>query len=1201
MQFTHLHVHSHYSLLDGLGKIDQLLNRAKELGMTSLALTDHGAMYGAIEFYEAAKEMGIKPILGSEVYVAPRRHTDKSSKEDTKPYHLLLLAENIEGYKNLLKLTSIAHLDGYYYKPRVDKELLRQYSKGLIAASACLIGEVPRAVLSGQMERAEAAIKEHQEIFGKENFFLEIQDHPEIIDQSRANKAIIDLAKKLKVPLIATNDIHYVKSEDREPHDILVCVQTGKTVEDADRMTYDGDFSMTDPKDIAAAFIDVPEAISNTAKIAKRCNVELQLGKEILPIYPLPKEKTDNDYLRELCEKGLKNRYGDKVTKEIRERLDYELETVKKMGYASYFLIVQDFVNYAKDRGILVGTRGSAAGSLITYLLNVTDLDPIAYGLFFERFLNPDRIEMPDIDIDFADTHRHEVLEYVRKKYGEDRVAGIITFGTMAARAAVRDTGRALGLSYADVDRIAKLVPPPVQGRHIPITQSLQDSQELRAVYEQEPAAKRLLDMASKLEGTVRHASQHACAIVITRDPLTSYVPLQKAQKGDVEHITQYSMNPVGHIGLLKMDFLGLANLSTISRTLEIIEAVWGQKIDIRNLPLDDKKTFGLLGRGDTTGVFQLESSGMKRYIKDLKPTTLEDITAMVALYRPGPLQFIESFINRKHGRETINYPHPLVENALEATYGIPVYQEQVMQIAKDMALFTGGEADTLRKAMGKKIAKLMAEMKIKFISGAMRNKIPEAKAKEVFKMLEDFAAYGFNKSHAACYALIAYQTAYLKTYYPAAFMAALMTSDLGDLDRIAIEIEEAERMGLKVLPPDVNESFVYFGVVVDKKYPVPIKNDSQAPKVIRFGLGAIKNVGLGVAESIVHERKDGGPYKSFADFTARTSKIGQEGGNSIINKKTVESLAKSGALDSLIERNRCLTNVDTILKFTGSKAKVSKDQIGLFGETSGVEAPEEKMELAGAEPASEKQRLAWEKELLGIYLSEHPLKGLAEHIATNADQIDSLSNKRDGEAAVVIGIVTTIKKITTKNGQPMAFVGLEDISGRTEIIIFPKVLEDNIELWQADKIVEVRGKISTKDNATKILADKVSEVDLDKLPQKPKEEFEEIDLENDEPIILESKVESKKLKADQSQNTNHKPPVTNHKTTTKEFVIKLPRGAKKELLIEIKKILEKHRGKVPVVLNIPTDGTFERVPTKALVQPSQELDEEIEKLFRST
>jgi len=1180
-KFVHLHTHSHYSLLDGLGKPDQLLDFAKEQGMDTLALTDHGAMYGAIEFYEEAKSRDMKPIIGVETYIAPRGMTDKTAQLDSKAFHLVLLAKNFEGYQNLLKLVSEAHLHGYYYKPRIDKELLRKHSKGLIALSACLGGEIPNQLLNGTAEKAVEIAKEYQSIFGQGNFFLELQHHPDIPSQTIANEGVIELAKKLDIPLVATNDIHYVKSEDRAPHELLVCVQTGKTVQDADHMTYDGDFSMRSPADMAKAFEDVPEAIENTVKIAEMCNVDIPLGKEILPIFPLPKGKSDNEYLKELCLANLEKRYPGRVNKEIKDRLEYELSVIANMGFAGYFLIVQDYVNYAKNHEILVGPgRGSAAGSIVTYLLNITDLDPLEHGLLFERFLNPDRIEMPDIDIDFADTQRHLVLDYIRKKYSDEHVAGIITFGTMAARAAVRDTGRALGMAYGDVDRIAKLVPPPVQGRHIPLEKSVVDNAELKAVYDAEPATKQLLDMAMKLEGTVRHASQHACAIVISRDELTSYTPLQTAQKGDVAHVTQYSMKPVGHLGLLKMDFLGLSNLSIIGRALSIVEAVWGQKIDIHKLPIDDKATYELLGRGETTGVFQLESSGMKRYIKELKPTKLDDITAMVSLYRPGPLQFIESFINRKHGREKVSYPHPLVQNALEPTYGIPVYQEQVMQIAKDMAKFTGGEADTLRKAMGKKIAKLMAEMKVKFINGSVNNGVEKETATAIFKMLEDFAAYGFNKSHAACYALIAYQTAYLKTHYPAAFMAAIMTSDLQDNDRIGIEIEEANSIGLKVLPPDVNESFVDFGVVVEKGTPVPINNESQSPKIIRFGLAGIKNVGVGVAEAIVKERKAQGPYQNIANFISRLSGVGSQAGSAVINKKSIEALAQSGALDCLVERNTCLHNMEKILQFAGHKSRLPSSQVALF-DTLGVQMPEESLKLEEIAPATDKQKLAWEKELLGIYLSEHPLQQIANSIKGKTTEVAKLSLDDDNKEVRVIGVIGRIKKITTKAGQAMAFATIEDLSGQIELILFPRVLEESAELWQSDVIVDVRGKVSTKDNALKILVNKARLIDPDNLT-------ETIETEEDDFNLPAPRKEDKSKEAKPSK-----------KKSVAEYTIALPRGTKKDLLLKFKDVLEKFPGDSTVILLIPQNSHIEKVMTRTKVTPSKELDQAIENILR--
>ncbi|MEX0594739.1 MAG: DNA polymerase III subunit alpha, partial [Patescibacteria group bacterium] len=779
-QFVHLHVHSHYSLLDGLGKVPELINKAKEYDMPALALTDHGVLYGAIEFFNEAKKAGIKPIIGQEAYIAPRKMSDKAAGVDTKPYHMVLLAKNLEGYKNLIKITSAAHLEGYYYKPRVDRDFLSRHSTGLIGTTACLASETSRLILDGRFDELEETVKTYQEIFGKDSYYLELQHHPSIPEQQVVNQHIKDLAKKLKMPLIATNDTHYVNADDRVSHDQLVCIQTGRLVSDTNRMLYTGDFSLKTAEEMAKAFTDVPEAIANTVKIAEMVDLEIPQGQNLLPKFPLPPNETEESLLKKWCEDGLKVRYN-KITPEIRQRLDYELETVFRMGFPGYFLIVADFLRFARSKGIVVGPgRGSAAGSIMAYAAGITNVDPLKYGLLFERFLDPSRISMPDIDMDFEDVRRGEVIDYVRAKYGDDHVAGIITFGTIMARAAVRDVGRVLGAQYNHVDAIAKAVPTPIQGRHVPLEKSIKEAPELKVIYDSDPEAKQILDSAVKLEGTIRHASQHACAIVISDAPLEQYAPVQQSQGGDVHQVTQYSMDPIEKIGLLKMDFLGLSNLTTIRQCCEIIEAVHGQTVDIYNLPLDDKKTYKLLARGETTGVFQLESSGMKRYIKELQPTQFEDIVAMVALYRPGPMQWIQSFINRKNGKEKIEYLHPLAKDSMTETYGIPVYQEQVMRLSKDMCGFTGSEADTLRKAIGKKIPKLMKEMKEKFITGAVKNGVAEKKASEIWDQLEDFAAYCFNKSHAVCYALIAYQTAYLKANIPDCFMAALMTSDLG-------------------------------------------------------------------------------------------------------------------------------------------------------------------------------------------------------------------------------------------------------------------------------------------------------------------------------------------------------------------------------------------------------------------------------------
>jgi len=1049
MKFVHLHTHSHYSLLDGLGKIPQLVSRAKELGMDALALTDHGAMYGAIEFYQACQKAGIKPIIGVEAYVAPNSRHDKRAKIDDHPAHLVLLAKNNQGYNNLLILTSKAHLEGFYYRPRIDKELLREYGNNLIGMSACLGGAIPRALLAGRWEDAVNLVAEHKEFFGEGNFYLELQDHPELEDTVKVNNLIIRLARETNTPLVATKDIHYVNPDDADAQDLLTCVQTGKLVSDTDRMNMkEYDSSMRSPEHMAEAFAHVPEAIENTVKVAEACNVEIELGKNILPVFEVPGGKTDNEYLRELCLKGLPDRYPD-ADESIRERLEFELKTIERMGFSSYFLIVADFVNWARAQDIMVGPgRGSAAGSIISYILKITDINPLLYGLLFERFLNPDRISMPDIDLDFADDRRAEVIKYVTNKYGEDKVAGIITFGTMAARAAVRDTGRVLGWPYGEVDRIAKLIPPPIQGRHIPLEKSVKDNPELREVYEGDARVKELLNLSMKLEGTVRHASQHACGIVIGDRPLTEYVPLQKAQNGDVEIVTQYSLHPIEDIGMLKMDFLGLANLTIIQNTIDIIEAVYKEDIDIDKIPLDDKKTFDLLGRGETTGVFQLESDGMKRYIKELKPSEMEDIIAMVALYRPGPMQWIDSFIRRKHGKEEIQYEHPSMENALKNTYGIPVYQEQVMQISKDMAGFTGGEADTLRKAMGKKIASLMNEMKAKFVEGSVAKGVPKQKAQSVFSHLEDFAAYGFNKSHATCYAMIAYRTAFLKAHYPNCFMAALMNSDAQNIDRITIEVEECRKMGLEVLPPDVNESFGKFGIV-------PNTNK------IRWGLLAIKNLGSDIIETIVKERKKNGPYKDIEDFISRVTSRN-------FNKKSLDALIRSGALDCFGERGQLLANIEVLLEYNRVIQKeIDSGQSSLF--SGSPQFSRTGLKLHPAPELSKKEKLQWERELLGLYVTEHPFGDIKSLVGDAVMSIADLARQREGFVKIG-GIITTIKKILTKKNETMIFAKLEDTSGDVELVVFPTVYRDFAAVWAEDNAILVSGKISDKDGENKVI-----------------------------------------------------------------------------------------------------------------------------------
>lgn len=870
-KFVHLHTHSHYSLLDGLSKIDDLLARIKELGMDAVAITDHGALYGAVEFYKKAKKAGVKPILGVEAYIAPR---DRFSREPGERYnHLILLAENLAGWKNLIKIVTKAHLEGFYYKPRMDKEILREYHEGLIATSACLGGEVNQALLNNRFEDAKRIALEYEDIFGKGNFFLEIGDHPNIPETVKARPEIIRLSRETGIPLVATQDSHYLRPEDAEYHDILLAVQTGNRLSDDDRLTLKADdFSINSPEAMAEKFKDIPEAVENTVKIAERCNAELELGKVLLPDFPKPEGKTADEYLRELVMERIGGRFSpEEQTTELKERLEYELSVIEKTGFADYFLIVQDLTNWAKLHGIAVGPgRGSAAGSLVSYILGITDVNPLPYDLLFERFLNPERIQMPDIDIDFADTRRDEVLAYAREKYGENRVAQIITFGTMAARAAVRDAGRALGLSYGFCDQVAKLIP-----FNLKLDETLEKVPELKDLYDTNPDAKRVLDAARHLEGVARHASVHACGTVISKDDVVNHVPLQIAPQDRANVITQFDMRSVEDLGLLKIDLLGLKNLTIIEETVRLIKELRGEDLTISELPLDDKKTFELLQAADTTGVFQFESSGMRRYMKDIVPTELEDLVALVALFRPGPMELIPSYIKRKHGKEKITYLHPKLEPILKTTYGIGVYQEQMMRIATDLAGYTLPEADTLRKAIGKKIKSLLDEQEEKLMSGLVKNGIDKRTAKAIWGLFPPFARYGFNKSHAVCYALIGYRTAYLKAHYPEEFMAALLNAEVSDIDRIAFLVAEAKQRGIEILQPDINKSFVNFTPEGDK---------------IRFGLLAIKNVGEAITRGIIEERLRRGPFASFVDFLSRVQ-------HKDLNKKSLESLISRGVL----------------------------------------------------------------------------------------------------------------------------------------------------------------------------------------------------------------------------------------------------------------------------------------------------------------
>lgn len=1070
VDFVHLHNHTHYSLLDGLQKVPQMLDRAEELGMSALAITDHGTLSGAIEFYKAAKAKGIKPIVGMEAYVSARKHTDKSSAEDRNPYHLTLIAKNKAGYKNLMKLSTIASLEGFYYKPRIDHELLEKYSEGLIALSGCLGGELGTFISNDQYDQALDTAKWYMKTLGKENYYLELQPHVDWAPQKKLNQCLKKIAKELGLGMVVTGDCHYSTEAEHYPHDILLCVQTGSNIDDPNRMKLEMDLSMQPGSYFMERFKDTPEAITNTVKIAQMCDLEIELGKILIPRFPsVPKSETEKSYLRKLVYQGAANRYTDipkedldkineskvvaKLDKKVQDRIEYELKVIGEMGYEGYMLIVADLINWSKNQGIVCGPgRGSAAGSIIAYCTNITELDPIKYDLLFERFLNPDRVSMPDIDMDYADDRREEVIAYATEKYGQDRVAQIITFGTMAARNAVRDTGRVLGVPYGEVDAIAKNIPAPIQGRHIPLKVSIKESPELSQVYNSNSKAKEIIDVAMTLEGTIRNAGTHAAGVVIAPEPLVEYTPLTRASKGGVA--TQYSMNPIEEIGLLKFDFLGLSNLTVIKNALRIIKKVYKKDIDINAIPIDDKKTFELLSRGDTTGVFQLESAGMKRYLRDLQPDQFEDIIAMGALYRPGPMQWIEDFINRKHNPNLVTYGHPKMESALKETYGIIVYQEQVMQIAKDLSGFTGGQADTLRKGIGKKIPEVLAKMKKEFIDGAIKhNDVDKKFIEDLWKSLEDFAAYSFNKSHAACYALIAVQTAYLKSHYPPAFMAALLTSDQENLDRIAIEVAECRKMGIEVLPPDINESYLEFAVVPESGN-------------IRFGLGAVKNVGKGPVEKIIEARSDGGAFKSIEDFAQRVDAT-------VINKKVMESLIKCGAFDGMGDRDTLLNNVDKITTYASRVQKNAlSGQIDIFGTLS----EDEKLPPISLDAPSGKldprAHLMWEKELLGLYISTHPLDDFNNYLRHKTQSIKDFDKSKDGMPIVTGGIITTMRKIYTKKNDPMAFVGVETLDGDVELIVFPKSYMKYEQLWVPDNVVEIKGKINARDREGKATDD---------------------------------------------------------------------------------------------------------------------------------
>ncbi len=1158
--YVHLHNHTQYSLLDGLTRIDQLMDYVLEQGMQAVAMTDHGTLSGAIEFYKEAINHEVKPIIGIETYMAMRGHKDKDPAKDKNRFHLILLAMNDAGYQNLMQLSTTANLDGFYYFPRIDHELLEKHNKGLIVLSACMGGEIGNALRESQYEKAKDIALWYKGIFG-DRYYLEIQDHghPENpmhnVEQQAINEQILELGKELDIHVVVTSDAHYLRHEDQDAHEILLCVGTGSFLADEKRMSLkEFPLHVTEPEEIIARWgVNHPEVIRNTRTIAERCNLEIDLGKILIPKFSVPKGKTEKSYLQELVYQGLAWRYGGvgqeksgKLSKDVatktlpelvKKRAEYELGVIGQMGFNGYFLIIQDFINWGKGQGIVFGPgRGSAAGSIISYALNITELDPLKYDLLFERFLNPDRVSMPDIDIDIQDTRRDEVIQYCVQKYGTDRVANIVTFGRMFARNAVRDVARVLQVPYADADRLAKMIPPPIQGRHIPLETSLRENNELKAEYENNETSRRVLDQALRLEGTIRSHGVHAAGVVIAPDKLVKFAPLEMAQKGVVS--TQYSMGPIEELGLLKMDFLGLSNLTIIKNALRIVKKVHDIDLVVEDIPLDDKKTFKLFQDADTTGLFQFESAGMKRYLKQLKPTVFEDLIAMNALYRPGPMQWIEDFIARKHGQKEISFLHPAMEPALKNTYGIIVYQEQVMQISKEMCGFTGGQADSLRKGIGKKIPAVLAKLKTEFIEGAMTTVGADRELMEKFwKQLEAFASYAFPKAHSSCYALIAYWTAYLKANYPDVFMAALMTSDYDDIDRLAVEIAECKHMGIEVLAPDVNESFNEFAVVPGKKQ-------------IRFGLRAVKNVGSNAVDEILRARERVGSFKSLEEFFGNVNVR-------TVNRKSLESLIKAGAFDSLGERAELLGNMDLLLAYANKIQKdIASGQTDLFGKLEAGQA-KSRLVLNASFPAIEqREQLLWERELLGIYLSQHPLGQFEAFLAEQAIALNALKPEHDNKSAQIGGAVTDMREITTKNGQKMAFVKVADQFGEIELVLFPSIYQQTTGIWERDKVVLVKGKVTAKDkegNSTgeiKLLVDDAREVTHEQAKA--------------------YQTTGKKPKAVKLSKAIKKPAQTKKSAELPTRVyVRLQNSANQDELVSLKQTIDAHPGETEVVLVI--------------------------------
>ncbi len=1156
MSFVHLHVHSHYSLLDGLAKIPDLVKTAKEQGAEAMALTDHGSLYGAIEFYVECKKAGIKPIIGMEAYIAPRALHLKNGKQDSKNFHVTLLSQNHQGYKNLMTLSTIGFLDGFYYKPRIDRNVLRKYSEGIICLSGCPSGEIRRALEKEDIEKARELTAEYKDIFG-DRFYIEIQilkwkDSKKMESQSKEVEKLVQLAKEFDIPIVATNDVHYIDSSDTNIHDIMVCINTGNTVHDKKRMDLRGvDLSLYPPSEMKKLFSKFPEALENTVKIARSVDLELDLETWHYPTYKLPKNAKDpNSYIKELVEKGARKIYG-KITPEIRKRLDYEFDIIFYKNYSDYFLIFADFMQWARERGIMTTARGSASGSLVSYCLNITSVDPMKYQLPFDRFLTKKRPSPPDIDCDIQDDRRDEVIDYVRSKYGRENVAQVCTFGTMMARGSFRDVSRALGKPHEWADRIAKLIPFGAQGHPMTLEKALTESPDLKREYERDPEVREVYTSAQKIEGCARHVSVHAAAVVLTPKILTEYVPLQIETKGR-NIITQYDMYKLDpgvskeSVGVLKMDFLGLRNLSILAKALELVKTVKNKKIDIYNIPTDDEKTFKMLGEGHTFGVFQLSSSGMTRYLKELEPTEIPHLIAMVALYRPGPMEIIPEYIRRKNNPAAITYTDPRLKEILEMSYGLFIYQDDILLTAIHIAGYEPDEADAFRKAMGKKVPEVMAAQKEKFYKGCVKNGLSESKAQEIWNAIEPFASYGFNKAHAASYGMLAYRTAYMKANYTAEYMAVLMTCESGNTDKIAHSVRECESLGIDVLPPDVNQSLGDFTYISDTE--------------IRFGLSAIKNLGTDIINAIIMERKSGGSFESLEDFLSRVK-------HKNMNKKSIEALIKAGALDSLGDRGRMYNNIEQILKFIRYENRIEDNgQVSLFAGTS-----HEKITLSmdsNTSPIPIQDLLIWEKELLGLYVSDHPMNKYKEILPDTVKNIRSLQETANETSVIIAGVINWVKKFFTKKGDTMFFAEIEDTTGQTELLVFPRTATRYPEAWNDNLPILLKGSISEKDADRKIIVDDV--------------------------MIMEN--------AEKEDITNflqkHHSTLRNSNTLNlvdKQVLIHLSSMSDTKIIERLKELLTSRPGEYGVTLILNTNGSTKKIITRYRVHMDDSLKYEIE------